>query len=56
MDRVPLPDLNNLDRDALLALYQAQKEKLRLDIRQTRARPLLDELRSRTEKAQRSLS
>ena len=28
MDRVPLPDLNNLDRDALLALYQAQQEKL----------------------------
>src|SRR5271170_5971604 len=28
MDRVPLPDLNNLDRDALLELYQAQQEML----------------------------
>jgi transposase len=28
MDRASLPDLNSLDRDALLALYQAQQEKL----------------------------
>jgi len=28
MDCVSLPDLNNLDRDALLALYQAQQEML----------------------------
>jgi transposase len=27
MDRAPLPDLNLLDRDALLALYQAQQEQ-----------------------------
>ena len=28
MDRASLPDLNSLDRDALLALYHAQQEKL----------------------------
>jgi transposase len=28
MDRASLPDLNSLDRDALLALYRAQQEKL----------------------------
>ena len=28
MDRAPLPDLNLLDRDALLALFHAQQEKL----------------------------
>ena len=28
MDRAPLPDLDSLDRDALLALFIAQQEKL----------------------------
>jgi transposase len=28
MDRAPFPDLNSLDRDALLALFRAQQEKL----------------------------
>src|ERR1700678_3435418 len=27
MDRAPLPDLNSLDRDALLALFRAQREQ-----------------------------
>src|ERR1700734_707605 len=27
MDRAPLPDLNSLDRDALLALFRAQQEQ-----------------------------
>ena len=27
MDRAPLPDLNSLDRDALLALYVTQQEQ-----------------------------
>ena len=27
MDRVPFPDLHNRDRDAFLALYQAQQEQ-----------------------------
>lgn len=28
MDRAPLPDLNNLDREDLLALFMAQHEHL----------------------------
>jgi hypothetical protein len=27
MDRAPLPDLNSLDRDALLALFRTQQEQ-----------------------------
>ena len=27
MDRAPLPDLNSLDREALLALFRAQREQ-----------------------------
>jgi transposase len=46
MDPVPLPDLNNLDRDTLLALYQAQEERLDAMIaeRDERLRQLEDEL------------
>jgi transposase len=66
MDRAPLPDLNLLDRDALLALFHAQQEKLesliadrdeelrRLEAELESHRKILseqaDELRSRSER------
>ena len=66
MDRAPLPDLNPLDREALLALFRAQKEKLdaliadrdeqfrRLEAELVAHRQALsehaDELRSRSER------
>src|ERR1700743_1229310 len=66
MDRAPLPDLNTLDRDALLALFREQQEKLdamlaareeeirRLEVELESHRQTLseqvDELRSRSER------
>ena len=66
MDRASLPDLNNLDRDALLALYRAQQEKLdamiaerdeqlrrleaELDAHRQTLSEQADELRSRSER------
>jgi len=66
MDRAPLPDLNSLDRDALLALFTAQQEKIdsliadrdaevrrleaELDSHRQTLSEQADELRSRSER------
>jgi hypothetical protein len=66
MDRAPLPDLNSLDREDLLALFMAQQEQLdsliadrdaeirrlgaELDSHRQRLSDQADELRSRSER------